>query len=103
MQVLGFNGPDGIAGLTKYFNNVQINVCEDAHGEVCTNCNDALLDVGERKWGVMLCSENSQGRYIRLVNENTGGFAWHFCRVEVYGFVGTLQITISEHGQDFLK
>ena len=99
VQVLGFNGPDGIAGLTKYFKNVQIKVCQDAQGEVCTNCNDALLDVGERKWGVMPCSENIQGRYIRLLKDNAGLSAWHFCRVEVYGFVGMLQRKISEHGQ----
>ena len=90
VQVLGFDGPNN-DGVTTYFNNVQINVCQDAQGDVCTNCNDSLLDVGERQWGVMPCSENSQGRYIRLVNKNTGGFAWHFCRVEVYGFVGMLQ------------
>ena len=91
VQVLGFDGPNK-DGVTTYFNNVQIDVCQDAQGEDCTNCNNALLDVGEREWGVRLCSENIEGRYVRLVNENTGNNGvfhnWHFCRVEVYGFDG---------------
>ena len=98
VQVLGFDGPNN-DGVTTYFNNVQINVCQDAQGEDCTNCNNALLDVGERKWGVMPCSENIQGRYIRLLKDNAGLSAWHFCRVEVYGFDGISHIEISEHGQ----
>ena len=104
VQVLGFNRPSNeFDGLTENFNNVQINICQDDQGEDCTNCSDTLLDVGEREWGVRLCSENIEGRYVRLVNENTGTNGvfhnWHFCRVEVYGFDGILYKEISRHGQ----
>ena len=100
VQVLGFNRPSNDNdGLTTHFKNVQINVCQDDQGEDCTNCNHALLNVGERVWGARLCSENIKGRYIRLLNENTGISNWHFCRVEVYGFDGILYKEISRHGQ----
>ena len=102
VQALGFNRPSNDEdGSVHFFHDVQINVCQDAQGKDCRQCNDALLAVGEREWGVMLCSANTKGRYIRLVNSNTGDHRenWHFCRVEIYGFDGKLYRKITGYSQ----
>ena len=85
IKVRGFDQGD----THRYFNNVEVFVCEDADGAQCMKCSDSTLTIWTMNtWVTASCGENVQGRYVRLVNSDTGGANWHFCRVEVYGFQG---------------
>ena len=72
-----------VGGSTGYSKNIQFSVCQEETANNCTDCG-GLVTPPNDGWVSNSCAIN--GRYVRLLNANSEGRNWHFCRVFIYGF-----------------
>ena len=79
IHLRGFKG----GSSASYSNNIQFSVCQDEAAKNCTDCG-GLVTALKDGWVSSSCTVN--GRYVRLLNANSEGRNWHFCRVFIYGF-----------------